>query len=92
MSLFVGLPVEAEWQLAVDLVGNDGLGAAILKPLPQRSAVVGLIAQKLLGRLGSADDAFSQRTIVRLAATQEDGKKTAPSIRDCVDLRIAPAA
>ena len=29
---------------------------------------------------------------MRLAATQQDGKKTAPSICDCVDFRIAPAA
>ena len=92
MSLLIGLPIEAEGLFTVDLVGNDGLGATVFEPLPQRSAVVGLIAEKLLGRFGSADDAFSQRTIVRLAATQKDGKKTAPSIRDCVDLRIAPAS
>ena len=92
MSLFVGLPVEAERLLAVGLVRNDGLGATVFEPLTQLSAVVRLVAQKLLGRFGSADHARGQRTIMRLAAAQQDGKKTAPSIRDCVDLRIAPAA
>jgi hypothetical protein len=29
---------------------------------------------------------------MRMAAGQQDGKKTAFSIRDCVDFRIAPAA
>jgi hypothetical protein len=29
---------------------------------------------------------------MRLAAGQQDGKKTALSICDCVDFRIAPAA
>jgi hypothetical protein len=29
---------------------------------------------------------------VRLTATQEEGKKTALSICQCVDLRIAPAS
>ncbi len=32
------------------------------------------------------------RTIVGLAAAQEDGKKTAFSICDCVDFRVAPAS
>ena len=35
---------------------------------------------------------FGRRTIVRLAASQQDGKKTAFSICDCMDFRIAPAA
>src|SRR5262249_8919213 len=45
-----------------------------------------------LGGLCAPDEALSGRTIVRLAAGQEDGKKTAFSICECVDLRVAPAA
>ena len=92
MSLLVGFLVEAERLLSVRPVGNDRLGAAILQPLPQFGAVVGLIAEELSGRLGATDQTLGGRTIVRLAAAQEDGKKTALSICDCVDLRIAPAS
>ena len=92
MPLFVGFPVEAERLLAVAPVRNDGLGTAAFEPLPQLCAVVSLVAEQLPGRLGTADKALGRRTIVRFAAAQEDGKKTAFSIGDCVDLRIAPAA
>jgi len=60
--------------------------------LPQVCAVVGGVANELGGCLGAPDEALGGRTIVRLAATQEDGKKTAFSICQCVDLRIAPAS
>jgi hypothetical protein len=92
VSLLIGFPVEAERLLAVRLVGDDGPGAATLQPSPQRRAVIGLVAEKLPGRFGATDEARGGWTIVRLAAAQENGKKTAFSICDCVDLRIAPAA
>jgi hypothetical protein len=71
---------------------HDGLGAAIFQPLPQVCAVVGGVAEQLGGCLGAPDQAPGGRTIVRLAAAQEDGKKAAFSICQCVDLRIAPAS
>ena len=92
MPLFVGFLVEAEGLLAVRPIGNDGFGAAAGQPVPQLCTVVGLVAQKLLGRLGATDQAPGRRTVVCLAAAQEEGKKTAYSICDCVDLRIAPTA
>ena len=91
MSLSIGLLVEAEGLLAGRGIGNDGLGAAILQPLAQFRAVVGLVAEQPLGRLGSADQARGGRAIVRLTAGQQEGKKTAFSICDCVDFRIASA-
>jgi len=92
VSLFVRFFVEAEGLFAVRPVRNDRLGAAIFQPLPQFGTVVGLVAKKLAGRLGATDQTPGWRTIVRFAAAQEDGKKTAFSICDCVDLRIAPAS
>ena len=77
MPLLVGFLVEPEGLLAVRPVGNDGFGAATFQPLPQLGAVVGLVSQKLPGRLGATDEARGRRTIMRLAAGQEDGKKTA---------------
>ena len=91
MPLFVGFPVEAERLLAVGPVGNDGLGPATFQPMAQLRTVVSLVAEKLPGRFGAADQTLGGRTIVRLAAAQQDGKKTALSICDCVDFRIAPA-
>src|SRR5687767_1963971 len=42
--------------------------------------------------MGSPDQTLRERTVVRLSSGQQDGKKTALSICDCVDFRIAPAA
>lgn len=92
MSLFVGFPVEAEGLLSVRPVGNDRLGAVIIEPLAQLGTVVGLVTEKLAGRFGAPDQTLGGRAIVRLAAAQENGKKTAFSICDCVDLRIAPTS
>jgi hypothetical protein len=92
MPLLVGFRVEAEWLDAVGPVGDNRLGATIIEPKPQFSAVVSGVAEQLGGRLGAPDKALGGRTIMGLAAGQEDGKKTASSICQCVDLRIAPAS
>jgi hypothetical protein len=84
--------VEAERLLAIGFVGNDGFGAAILQPVAQLGAVISPVSEQLPGGLAAADQPFGGRTIMRLAAGQQDGKKTAFSISDCVDFRIAPAA
>ncbi len=60
--------------------------------MPQVGAVVSLVAQQLASRFGATDEARGGRTIVYLAAAQQDGKKTAPGIGDGVDLGVAPAA
>ena len=59
--------------------------------MPELRAIVSRIAEQLLGCLGTTDEALGRRAIVRLATAQEEGKKTAFSICDCVDLRIAPS-
>ena len=92
MPLPVGFLVEAERLLAVGLVGNDGLGAAILQPLSERRAVISLVAEKLRGRLDATNQALGGWAIVRLATGQQEGKKAAFSICECVDLRVAPSA
>jgi hypothetical protein len=92
VPLFIGLFVETEGLLAIGLVGDDGLCAALLQALTQFSTIVGFIAEKFLCCFASTDQTFRNRTVMRFAAGQEDGKKTAFSIRNCVDFRIAPAA
>jgi hypothetical protein len=92
VALLVGLSIEAEGLLAIGFVGNDGFGAALAQPVAQIGAVVSSIAEKLLGRPGAADQAFCRGAIMCLAAGQKDGKKTAFSICNCVDFRVAPAA
>jgi hypothetical protein len=92
MALPVGSLVEAERLDAVGPVGHDRLGAPIIEPLPQFGTVIGGIAKQPGGWLGAPDEALSRRAIVGLAAGQQDGKKTAFSICQCVDLRIAPAS
>lgn len=80
MPLLVGRLVEAEGPYPVRGVGHDGLGAAIAEPVSQLGTVVGLVAEKPLGGLCAPDEALGGRTIVSLAAGQENGKKTAFSI------------
>jgi hypothetical protein len=92
MPLLVGFLVEAEGLLAIGFVGHDGFGAALAKPMAQIGTVVGLVAEHLLCCFGAPDQPLRGRTIMRLAAGQKDGKKTAFSICDSVDFRVAPAA
>jgi len=68
MAETVGFFVEREWLFAIAFAGNDSLGPALVKPVPQRCAVVSLIAKELLCRLGAADYVFGKRAIMRLAA------------------------
>jgi hypothetical protein len=60
--------------------------------MAQIGTVIRSVAEKFLCRFGAPDQALRGRTIVRLAAGQKDAKKTALSICDCVDFRVAPAA
>jgi hypothetical protein len=92
MPLFVGLLAEAEYLDAVGPVWDDGLGATIIEPLAQLGAVVSGIPEQLGSRFGTSNEAMSRRAIMGLAACQKDGEKTASSICQCMDLRIAPAA
>ena len=80
MPLLVDCLVEAEGPYPVRGVGHDGFGAAIVEPVSQLGTVVGLVAEKPLGGLCAPDEALGGRTIVSLAAGQEDRKKTAFSI------------
>ena len=80
MSLLVSGLVEAEGPYPVRGVGHDRLGTTMVEPVSQLGTVVGLVAEKPLGSLCAPDEALGGRTIVSLAAGQEDGKKTAFSI------------
>ena len=92
MAQLVGASVEAEGLFAVGLVGNDRFGTALAKPAPQLGAVVGPVCEQHPASFSLADRLLGRRTIVGLSAGQQDGKKTAFSIRDCVDFHILPAA
>jgi len=60
--------------------------------VPQIGGVIGSIGEEPLGWLRSPDQALRGRAIVRFTTSQQGGKKTAFSICDCVDFRVAPAA
>ena len=80
MPLLVSRLVEAEGPYTVGSIGHDGLCAAMVEPVSQLGTVVGLVAEKPFGGLCTPDEALSRRAIMGLAASQEDGKKTAFSI------------
>ena len=92
MSLPVRPLVEAEGLLPSGGVGDDGLGAAILQPPAKLGAVVRFVPEQPLGRFGATDEPRGRRAVVGLTAGQQEGKKTAFSICDCMDFRVAPAA
>ena len=64
----------------------------VVQPVAQISTVISSVTEQLPGYPGAADQALGGRAIVRLATGQQEGKKTAFSICDCVDFRIASAA
>jgi hypothetical protein len=91
MTPFVGSLVEAEGLLAIGLVRNDGRCSTPNEPFAQFRTIIGFIAKQFLRRFGALDETLCGRTIVGLTARQQDGKKTAFSICDCMDFRVAPA-
>ena len=80
MALLVGGLVEAEGPYTVRSVGHDWFGATAVEPVSQLGTVIGLVAEKSLSGLCAPYEALGGRTIMGLAAGQEDGKKTAFSI------------
>ena len=92
MPLLVRFFAETEGLLPIALVRNDGLCASLFQCLPQFGAVVGFVGEEFLGLFGLVDQRFGNRTVMRLAARQSEGKKTSFSICNCMDFRIAPAS
>jgi hypothetical protein len=57
-----------------------------------RGRAAALFGEQLTGWLGLLDEWLCGRAIMRFASAQQDGKKAAFSICDCVYFRIASAA
>src|SRR4030088_738193 len=55
-------------------------------------AVVGLVGDQAFRCFAYGDEPLRDRAVMRFAAGQEDGEKTAPSICECMDLCVAPAS
>lgn len=92
MTQLVGFSIEAEAAFAVGFVGNNGFCPALAEPPSQLGTVVGPVPEHYFGSFGLADQVLGGRAVVRLSTGQQEGKKTALSIRDCMDFRISPAA
>lgn len=92
VAQLVGIAIEAERLLPIGLVWNNGFCPAILESLAQFGAVIGFVCEELFCRFCPSDQKLCRRAIMVPAAGQKDGKKTALSICDCVDFRVAPAA
>ena len=61
---------EAEPPFPVAAVGNDWFGSALLQFIAQFVAVVGLVAEQVVGWFNSINEAFCDRAIVRLTPRQ----------------------
>ena len=84
--------VEGERLFPIAAIWNDRFGAALVQLLAQFGAVIGRVAEHALRWLHSSDQALCERTIVRLASSQQDGDKSSISICECMNLRVAPSA
>ena len=78
--------------VSVGTVGNDWFGSTLIQFVAQLVAVVGLIAEHKFGWFNAVDEPFGNGAIVGLTAGQQDGNETSFSIRECMNLRVAPAA
>lgn len=67
MPLLVRLLFEEEWLFSIGPVRNDGLGAAVLDPW-RKSALIGLAADELTGRLDAAAGVLSLGRSVAIVA------------------------
>ena len=74
------------------MVWNDRLGFALVEFLAQSVIVVSRVAEHMLRRRHSADQALGNRVVVRLTAGQQNGEEAPLSICKCVYLRVAPSA
>ena len=92
MTKLVRRAINAEGVFAGGPVGNNGLGSPLLQPAAQLGTVIGSVPAQHFGSFSLTDQILSRGAIVRFATSQQDGKKTAFSIRDCMDFRISPAA
>jgi len=92
MPLLVRFFAETERLFPIALVWNDGLCALLFQRFAQFGAVVGFVGEEFLSLFGLVDQWFGNRAIMRLAAGQEEGKKTSLSICNCMDFRIAAAS
>jgi hypothetical protein len=66
---------EAERLFAVATVGNDRLGPTPMQFGTQLGAVVGFVAEQVFRGLHSADQSFSDRTVVCFASGQQNGEE-----------------
>jgi hypothetical protein len=92
VPLLIRFFAETEGLLPIALVWNDRLCASLFQRLPQFGAVVGFVGEEFLGLFGLVDQRFGNRTVMRLAARQDEGKKTSLSICNCMDFRVAAAS
>ena len=60
--------------------------------LAEFGTIVGSIAEHAPRWSHSADQSLRDRTIVRLASSQQDSDKAPFSICECMNLRVAPSA
>ena len=91
MPLTILLLAEPELTFAIAFVGYDSFRAAPTQAVSQGGAVVGFVAQHPSRWLYLLDQVLGRGTIVRLAAGEQNAQKTAFSIADCMDLRVASA-
>ena len=83
---------ETEGLLSIALVRNNGLCTSFFQRFSQLAAVIGFVGEEFLGLLGFLYQWLGDGAVVRLTARQNEGKKTALSICNCMDFRVAAAS
>ena len=72
VPLFVVLLAEPEGPLSIAFVGDDRLRATHFQPRSQGHTIVSFIGQQFLARFGLLDQRFRGRTVMCLAASQQE--------------------
>jgi hypothetical protein len=64
--------------LSIGVVWNDRLGSALVEIVAQSVAVISRVAEHMLRRRHSADQALGNRVVVRWTAGQQNGEEAPP--------------
>jgi hypothetical protein len=91
-SRLIETRVEAERLFSAAPVGNDRLRSTILQLRTQPSTFICLVAYQVFRCFAFVDEPLRRRAVMCFAAGQQDGEKTALSICECMDFRIAPSS
>jgi hypothetical protein len=84
--------VETERLFPAHSIRDYRRGSTLAQFFTQLLAIVCLVAERVFEGFDSAEQPLRDRAVVSFTPSQQDSEKAAFSIRECVDLRVAPSS